>query len=639
MPRLAPSLGFAALLSLAAAPLLAQAPRERLHTDVIAKIKEEGTQRSKAMESISFLTDVHGPRLTGSPITREAGNWAKGRLTEWGLENARLESWGTFGRGWTLEGFSCNIVEPNFSPLIGYPKAWSPSTPKAVRGAPIYLEAATEKDLDKYRGKLHRAIVLISPPREVKALFDAPAARTSDERLLALANSDGTGGLRGRGGPGTPGVAPAPGATPQPGTTRGNRGGNPGGQPAPGGDNNPAVARNSTQLLQKKWDLCYEEGAAVVLEPGRGDGGTVFVSSATMPSRAAGADRNQPANAFSRGPRPWAVNAPEIIPQVVLAVEHYNRLVRMVQKGSKTEVEIDIAAKYHPEDTTSFNVLAEIPGSDLKDEVVMLGGHFDSWHSGTGATDNAIGCGVALEAVRILQAIGAKPRRTIRIALWTGEEQGLLGSQAYVSEQFGRRVGGPGGTRGGTRGTGGAGGAGGGGDAGGGAAQPGGGRGGFGGGRYELKPAHEKFAGYFNLDNGTGKIRGVYLQGNEAVRPIFRAWLAPFAEMGASTITYNNTGGTDHLSFDGVGLPGFQFIQDPLEYDTRTHHSSMDVYDRIQEEDVKQASIIMASFVYHTAMRDEKLPRKPLTGEVVTAKPADAKPAEAKPETKTDEAK
>jgi carboxypeptidase Q len=647
--RLALSICLLAFLGLIlAAPLAAQSsaqsspPRERVHNDVVAKIKEEGKERSKVMETISFLTDVHGPRLTASPITRKAGEWAKGRLTEWGLENARLESWGTFGRGWTLESFTANLASPNFSPLVAFPKAWSPSLLTSVKSVPIYLDAKTEKDLDNYRGKLHRAIVLISPPREVKALFEAPAARQSDERLLALANSDGTStGFRGRGGPGTPG-----GSSGTPGGSPGTPGGSsatPGGAPpapgagppgssaasstgAPQQPRTPAEAagqRSNTQIQTKKWDLCYEEGAAVVLEPAPGNGGTMFVSSATMPSRAAAADRNTPnTNPFSRGPRPWATNAPEIIPQMVLAVEHYNRLVRMVEKGAKPEVEIDLTTRYHTDDLTSFNVLAEIPGSDLKDEVVMLGGHFDSWHSGTGATDNAVGCGVALEAVRILQAIGAKPRRTIRIALWTGEEQGLLGSQAYVAEHFGKRIGGPTGTRGGTRGRGGEGGGqGSGGQAGGaqpGGAQPGGGRGGPPT-RYELKPAHEKFCGYFNLDNGTGKVRGVYLQGNEAVRPIFRAWLAPFVEMGAATLTINNTGGTDHLSFDGVGLPGFQFIQDPLEYDTRTHHSSMDVYDRIQEEDVKQASIIMASFVYHAAMRDEKLPRKPLTGEVVPA--------------------
>jgi carboxypeptidase Q len=303
-------------------------------------------------------------------------------------------------------------------------------------------------------------------------------------------------------------------------------------------------------------------------------------------------------------------------------------------------------ARYHTDDPMSFNLIAEIPGGDLADEVVMLGAHFDSWHSGTGATDNAVGCGVALEAMRILKAIGVTPRRTIRLALWTGEEQGLLGSRAYVAQHFGRAITPtpPPGSRSGRGGRSGAGGA-----AGGAAqsaapgsqepAQPateaapttaqqppaneqGGGRRGETARRppptrYELKAEHERLSAYFNLDNGTGKIRGVYLQGNEAVRPIFRAWLAPFAEMGAATLTLNNTGGTDHLSFDAVGLPGFQFIQDPLEYDTRTHHSNMDVYDRLQAEDVQQAAIIMASFVYHAAMRDEKLPRKPLMGQVI----------------------
>jgi Zn-dependent M28 family amino/carboxypeptidase len=269
----------------------------------------------------------------------------------------------------------------------------------------------------------------------------------------------------------------------------------------------------------------------------------------------------------------------------------------------------------------SFNVVAEIPGGDLKDELVMLGAHFDSWHSGTGATDNAVGCGVALEAMRILKSLGVTPRRTIRLALWTGEEQGLLGSKAYVTEHFGKAITPPqSGSRGGR-----------------------GNRGGRGGDsaqtqsqrptKYELKPDHEKFCAYFNLDNGTGKVRGVYMQSNEAVRPIFRAWLAPFADMGAVTLSPNNTGGTDHLSYDAVGLPGFQFIQDPLEYDTRTHHSNMDVFDRVQTEDMQQASIVMASFVYHAAMRDEKLPRKPLTGEIVTATtPATEKNADGSPE-------
>jgi carboxypeptidase Q len=291
--------------------------------------------------------------------------------------------------------------------------------------------------------------------------------------------------------------------------------------------------------------------------------------------------------------------APAIVPQVVVAVEQYNRMVRSIQKGVPVQMEVNVATRYQDQDLMEYNVVGEIPGTDLKDEVVMLGGHYDSWHGGTGATDNASGSAVAMEALRILIASGLKPRRTIRIALWSGEEQGLLGSRGYVAQHFGRRT-----------------------DAGAnqfGPPQPGAQASTP---AYEFKPEHDKFAAYFNLDNGTGKIRGVYMQGNEAVRPIFRAWLAPFKDMGATTLSIANTGGTDHLAFDSVGLPGFQFIQDEIEYDTRTHHSTMDVYDRIQEDDMKQAATIMASFVYHAAMRDQKLPRKPKPGQPVTVRAA-----------------
>jgi Zn-dependent M28 family amino/carboxypeptidase len=281
-----------------------------------------------------------------------------------------------------------------------------------------------------------------------------------------------------------------------------------------------------------------------------------------------------------------------------MAAEHYNQLVRMIERGAAPELEVDILTRYYNDpEAMTFNIVAEIPGTDLKDEVVMLGAHFDSWQAGTGATDNAVGCGVAMEAMRILKTIGVKPRRTIRLALWTGEEQGLLGSRAYVAEHFGKTVYGEDGDR----------------------SNP----------KYEIKPEHQKVSAYYNLDNGTGAIRGIYLQGNEQLRSIFRAWLAPFAEMGASTVSVANTGGTDHQSFDAVGIPGFQFIQDTVEYNTRTHHSSMDVFDRIQEEDVKQASVIMATFVYQTAMRDEMLPRKPLRGEKIMV---DQNPTEAEPE-------
>jgi len=629
-----------ALLAQAPPARAQEPPKEPVDEEVMARIREEGFKRSQVMETLSYLTDVYGPRLTGSPRIRAAADWTTGKLNEWELTNVHLEPWGPFGRGWSLEGFAINLVEPTFSPLIAYPKAWSPSTPKAVRGQPIYLDAAKEEDLEKYRGKLRRAIVLFSPPREVKALWEPPAKRQSDQALLALANGESSRGRASSQSNAAPTNAPTPPGAP---------GAAPG---APFGAS--AEQRAAFALQNRKWQLIYDEGAAVVLEPGRGDGGTLFVGSVTLPqtrnasgsgnatseadskSEATNTSEGQPGNgqpssrqpgdnSQNRSPRPWATDAPEIVPQVVMAVEHYNRLVRMVQKETPVEVEIDIAARYHTDDLGSFNIVAEIPGTDLKDELVMLGGHFDSWHSGTGATDNAIGCGVALEAVRILQALDIKPRRTIRLALWTGEEQGLLGSKAYVTEHFGRVINPPSSDRGGrgssatakassknsdstkksdsttkngsAKAT---------------PPRPA---------KYEIKRDHEKFAAYFNLDNGTGKVRGVYLQGNESVRPIFRAWLAPFADLGALTLSPLNTGGTDHLSFDAVGLPGFQFIQDPLEYDTRTHHSNMDVLDRLQAEDVKQAAVIMASFVYHAAMRDEKLPRKALVGEIVEVPP------------------
>jgi hypothetical protein len=516
-----------------------QATQEKVDLEVINKIKAEGTERSRVMETLSYLTDVYGPRLTGSPNMKAANEWTKNKLAEWGLQNAHLEAWGPFGRGWSLERFSAHAIEPQAFPLIAYPKAWTPGTNGTITGEAVLPDIKTEADFEKYRGKLKGAFVLTAPMREVRAHFTPEGQRFSDERLLAMANADPPGAGQQRGAP---------------------------------TEEQMRQFRAAAEFNNKKAAFFREEGAAVLIDPGRGDGGTIFVGSG--------------------GPRDK--NQPQALPSVVVAVEHYGRIVRLLQKGLKVKLEMDIAARFHDDDPMAYNTIAEIPGTDKKDELVMVGAHMDSWHSGTGATDNAAGCAVAMEAVRIIKALGLQPRRTIRIGLWTGEEQGLLGSRAYVSEHFGSRpapprgqtppapvplAGGPGQT------------------------PPG---------PLTLKPDHAKFSAYFNLDNGTGKIRGVYLQGNEAVRPIFRAWLAPFREMGASTLTISNTGGTDHLSFDAVGLPGFQFIQDPVEYDTRTHHSNMDVYERIQADDMKQASVIMASFLYHAAMREEKLPRKPL---------------------------
>jgi carboxypeptidase Q len=513
--------------------------------ETITKIKDEGLQRSHVMEILSYLSDVYGPRLTGTPNVKAAQTWTEKQLTSWGLQNVHVEAWGPFGRGWTLTGFSANVVAPQYLPIIAYPKAWSPSTNGAVRGKPIILEAKTEADLEKYKGTLKGAIVMLDGERPVKAHFEALGNRLTDEQLLALAD------------------APAP-------AERGAMLGRP---------NFTPEQRALQELQMKKWQMCYSEGAAIVLDPSRGDGGAIFVQQVTIP-----ASVDTP---FDRRPRPWASDAPAIVPQVSVAVENYNRIVRMVKKGVPVELELNLSSKYDTDDPMSYNLVAEIPGTDLKDQVVMLGGHFDSWQSGTGATDNGAGSAVALEAVRIMQALGLKPRRTIRIALWTGEEQGLLGSRAYVAEHFGTRTDPPraGRPEGGERDM----------------APP----------KFDLKPDQAKISAYFNLDNGTGKVRGVYLQGNEAVGPIFRQWLEPFKDMGASTLSISNTGGTDHLSFDAVDIPGFQFIQDPIEYDTRTHHSNQDVFDRAQEADLEQAAIIMASFVYNTAMRDEQLPRKP----------------------------
>src|SRR5262249_26391303 len=508
-----------ALLGVAAAPIRGQKIDEKVDTATIDKIKEEGMKNSHVMETLSFLTDVYGPRLTGSPNVKAAEEWAQKQMREWGLQNVHLEPWGPFGRGWSLEGFSATITAPQYIPLLAFPKAWSPSTNGVVHGEPIYLAAKESADLDKYRGRLKGAIVLIDDVQEVKAHFDPQGIRLTEANLLEMANAD------------------------MPGRGQGNR-----------RFNMTPEQRARQELAIKKWQLCLDEGAAVVLEPGRGDGGTIFVQQVTIPAA--------PDTPFDRRPRPWAEDAPAVIPQVAVAVEHYNRMIRMIQKGSHLTLDVNIKSQLYDDDPMQYDVIAEIPGTDLKDQVVMLGGHFDSWHSGTGATDNGAGSAVAMEAIRILQSLGIKPRRTIRIGLWTGEEQGLLGSRGYVEAHFGKRIdperrpGGPsgGGAPGGSAAPGGAGGPASAEQAN--AAPP----------RFELKPEQTRISGYFNLDNGTGKVRGVYLQGNEAIAPLFREWLKPFREMGAATLTLENTGGTDHLSFDAVGIPGFQFIQDPIEY-------------------------------------------------------------------------
>ena len=509
---------------------------EKVDLETMKKIRSEGMERSQVMETLSWLTDVVGYRLTGSPNMRKANEWTRSKLVEWGLVNAAVEPWGAFGRGWSFDKVSVHVVDPTPFPLIAYPEAWTPGTNGPVTAEVVQVAIQTEADIEKYKGQLKGRIVMVAPPREVKAWFDPPGERISDAELLKMANDLPQGG--------------------------GGR------QMSP---EQMQAMRARMALTPKVNAFLLTEGVLAQFKVARvGDGGTVFVQG--------GGSREK--------------NGPPAIPSLQLTVEHYNRIARILAKGIPVKVEIDIRARYHDEDLTASNTVAEIAGTDKKDELVMLGGHLDSWHGGTGATDNAAGVAVAMEAVRILKALGVQPRRTIRVALWSGEEQGLLGSRGYVRQHFAERQPSP---------------------------QQQQQRDEMGRmmaamnplGPLVTKPDHEKFSVYFNLDNGTGKIRGVYLQGNEAVRPIFRAWLAPFHDLGAATLTSQNTGGTDHLAFDAVGLPGFQFIQDPVEYDTRTHHSNMDTFERLQSEDMKQAAVIMAAFVYNAAMRDERLPRKP----------------------------
>lgn len=553
-----------------AAPKIFEAP-----ADVVKQIKEEGTTRSQVMQTLSYMSDVIGPRLTGSPGMKRANEWTRDTMTKWGLQNARLESWGPFGRGWTLKKFYANVDGPTAFPLIAYPKAWSPGTDILFEQAPatnnkkgkngaaapanhttaytadvVRFNAANEAELAQYKGKLKGKIVLIGAIRELRAHFEPQAERATEKELLDLANA------------------------PDPASIR-----------RPAGQFGPGNAQQNVLSNARRMRFLHDEGAAILLDAGRGDGGTIFVQ---------GAQAVPPATQTPGQPNPSVRDKSAIVPiQISTSAEHFNRLARMIDAGEKVTMTVDLAVEFQDQDLNAYNTIAEIPGTDLKDEIVMLGGHLDSWQSGTGATDNAAGCAVMMEAVRILQTLGLKPRRTIRIALWSGEEQGLLGSRAYVRQHFGYF--GDGSTPA------------------------------FGGGNNNTPrvltklPEYDKFSAYYNIDNGTGKIRGVYMQGNEGVRPYFRRWLETFKDakwydpakdLSANTLSLANTGGTDHLAFDAIGLPGFQFIQDEIEYSTRTHHSNMDVFDRIQADDMKQMAIILAMFVYQSAMNDEKLPRK-----------------------------
>jgi carboxypeptidase Q len=524
-----------------------QPANESLDMSMYQRIRDEGLNRSHVMEFASALSDDIGPRLTGSPNAKKANEWTRDTLTKIGLENAHLEDWGEFGLGWQQLNTWARMVTPDTAVLIVQATPWSPSTSGPVTGDVVFVNIQNEKDIDQYKGKLAGKVVLFGAMRPVppvdKALFDRNSEKDLDEVAEFPVNA------------------------------------NAGGIPP------EMLARvrermERQRLVEKVAQFFADEKVAAVIEPSRdaknggGSGGTLFDD-----------------NGATMGRTPYIADKRVRIPVVVAAIESYGRLYRLTQAHVPVSVEVDVETKFTGEHEHAFNTVAEIPGTDpnLKDQVVMLGGHLDSWIAGTGATDNGAGTVVALEAVRILKALDIKPRRTIRIALWTGEEQGLFGSKNYVTQHFGsvktstapdqmqlpeymRRTAGP----------------------------------------IEVKPEQKLISAYFNVDNGSGRIRGIYTQGNAAVAPVFAQWIAPLKDLDVSTITMRNTGGTDHLSFDAVGIPGFQFIQDDLDYETRTHHSNQDVYERLQAADLKQIATVEAIFVYNAAQRDQMMPRKPL---------------------------
>jgi carboxypeptidase Q len=478
--------GFAVWLGLVPLTAYAQEPIDR---EMIAKIREEGLKRSKVYATFTHFTEVIGPRLTGTPAHKAAAEYARDRLKEWGAENPRLDAW-EFGRGWTLEKLTIEMIEPRYLPLMGYAEAWSSSTAGEITGTPLMLGGKPAAEVETVRSKIKGAIVLSQPIQTVFEDKDRP----------------------------------------QPSTAQG--------EVAIGAPRHPVdqTARTNAQALIQ---TLGQERPAVVLRTSFGMHGTMFVL---------GRDNGQNA-----------------LPSIVLAAEHYNLIARMMQLGVPVKLRVNLQTKFYEEDKNSYNVIAELPGSDpsLKDEVVMLGAHLDSWHSATGAADNADGAAVAMEALRILKAVGAQPKRTIRVALWSGEEEGLLGSRKYADKYLT-------------------------GD--------------------DKKAERDKLSVYFNIDPGTGPIYGFYMENNEQAKQIFDAWLEPFRDLGARRNVLPGIGNTDHLSFTRIGVPGFNVIQEYADYDVRMHHTNVDTFERVREVDLQQNAIVLASFLYHAAMRKEKIP-------------------------------
>ncbi|GLU43938.1 M20/M25/M40 family metallo-hydrolase [Allomuricauda sp. NBRC 101325] len=492
--------------------------QEKVDSEAIEKIKNEGFNNSHVEEIAFNLIDKSGPRLSNSNGYKRAANYAKEQLTDWGLVNSHLEPWGEFGKGWEVNKSYLAMTQPYYMPFIAVPKAWTTGTNGELSGKVVFVDISSEEDFSKYKGQLKGAIVAMVPSGDQGPTFKPDAVRFTEEELKEL-------------------EAPV--------VQNGN-------------DEDMAERRKRwmamRELNQKIGTFFVEEGVGLILKGARGIEGTLFTS----------------------GGRGYLKDAPASVSEIEVAPEHLNLLARLNANGVPVEVEAEIKTTFDESDLQGYNVIAEIPGSDkkLKSELVMLGGHLDSWHGATGATDNAAGCTVMMEAIRILKASGLTPKRTIRIALWGGEEQGLHGSRNYVKNHFGDAE------------------------------------------TMELTKEHDKVSAYYNIDNGTGRIRGIYMQGNEGVKPIFEEWFKPFDSIiDNTTLTIRNTGGTDHLGFDAIGIPGFQFIQDPIEYSTRTHHTNMDTYERLVIDDLKQMAVIVAAFVYNTAQRDEKLPREVLEAE------------------------
>lgn len=506
------------LLLFAVSSMAATAQDETFDQDIINKIIKEGTVNSQIMNIAFHLTDVSGPRLTNSPGYYRAADYAIAEMKKWGVDKAALEAWGDFGKGWQLKKSYIAMTAPYYKPIIAYPKTWTQSTKGLQKAEVVVINVKDSTELIQYKGKLAGKVVLVNRVDEYKHSFKPDATRYTEEELKKMAD-----------------YKPQP-ATPRPGGNQGNFA-------------RFGAAQRLNTLIK---ELITSEGAVAYLTSSTAShDGTVFVQG--------------PA-----GSRVDFTNGKPSVLEIAVSFEDIKTINRLVNNGTKVSMELDVQSEFTGNDVKGYNVIGEIKGTDpkLKDEVVMLGAHLDSWQGSTGATDNASGCAVMMEVMRIFKALNLQPKRTIRIALWSGEEQGLLGSRGWIKNHVGDRV------------------------------------------TKEVKPEQGKISAYYNIDNGTGKIRGVYLEGNTGVQPIFAKWLEPFKEMGASTLTLQNTGGTDHISFNELGIPGFQFIQDEIEYDTRTHHTTMDSYDHLIPDDLKQMAVIVASFVYNTAQRTEKLPRK-----------------------------